>query len=506
MLEFTEIPKVPTRIPGLDMISEGGLPIGRTTLVSGSAGSGKTILAAQFLAHGCEDGESAVFVTFEETPADLRRNLQSFGWDIQAWEDQGLWAFVDASADIDSPPTFSGDYDLGALFARIESAVRTVGASRVALDSIGAILNQIPDGRLIRAELFRLTALLKRIGVTALLTSERSTEHGDIGKFGIEEFVTDNVIVLRNLLEQERRHRTIEILKFRGTHHLKGETPFSVVPRRGIVVIPLSGYDLSQVSSNLRISSGNSELDDMCHGGFFRDMVALVSGATGAGKTLMVTEYVRAVQDSPDEKALVFAYEESRDQLTRNAAGWGVDYEQMERDGKLRIVASYPESLGYEDHLIKMKAEIDDFQPTRIAIDSMSALERAGSQRSFREFVIAITSTVKAKEISALLTSTTPTLMGGSSVTESHISSITDGIILLRYVEGFGDIRRGITVLKLRGSQHDNEIREFDIGENGMRIGKTFRKVTGILTGVPVHFESEIESIEQLFPDPEGKA
>lgn len=494
------IEKLETGIPGFDLISSGGLPKGRTTLVSGTAGSAKTVFAAQFLAEGIlKANETGVFVTFEEAPADIRRNMAGFGWDIQAWEEAEQWAFVDASPQPGEVATIVGDYDLGALMARIENAIQRVGAKRVSMDSLGAIFTQLIDSATVRRELFRIASALRQIGVTATMTAERIEEYGEIARFGVEEFVADNVVILRNVLESEKRRRTMEILKLRGTTHQKGEFPFTIIPGEGIIAIPLSAIELKQKSSNVRITSGNLELDKMCGGGFFRDSVILVSGATGTGKTLTVTEFM-ADGANHGERTLLFAFEESREQLFRNASGWGIDFEQLESDGKLRVVCEYPEVMGLEDHLIKMKAVMDDFKPARVAVDSLSALERVSTVKGYREFVISLTSFIKHQEMAGLFTSTTPTLLGGTSVTEAHISTITDSIILLRYVEMFGEMRRGITVLKMRGSMHDKDIREFTIDEKGMHIGKPFHNVTGILSGHPMHtVSSEIDRLDDMF-------
>ena len=495
-----QISKLRTGIPGMDDITNGGLPKSRTTLVSGTAGSAKTVFAVQFLAAGIAQlNEPGVFVTFEESPEDIRNNMISFGWDIAAWEEQGLWAFVDASPQIGEEMIFAGSYDLGALLARIEHAVRRTNAVRVAVDSLGAIFSQLANNSPVRAELFRIAQGLKQMRVTAVLTSERIQEYGDIARYGVEEFVADNVIILRNVLEEEKRRRTVEILKFRGTAHQKGEFPFTIMPGAGISVIPLSAIELKQSSSDIRITSGNAELDKMCGGGFFRDSITLVSGATGTGKTLTVTEFI-AGGAAQGERCLLFAFEESREQLFRNATGWGVDFRKMEEEGALKLICLYPEVSGLEDHLINMKTAIDQFDPNRVAVDSLSALERVATVKGFREFVISLTSFIKHRETAGLFTSTTPTLMGGTSVTEAHISTVTDSIIMLRYVEMFGEMRRGMTVLKMRGSMHDKDIREFTIDHQGMHIGKAFSNVTGILVGNPMYIsQNELDRISSLF-------
>jgi circadian clock protein KaiC len=377
----------------------------------------------------------------------------------------------------------------------VRNAVRKVGASRVAVDSLGAVFSQFSDQSIVRRELFRIASALKSMNVTAVLTAERIEEYGPIARFGVEEFIADNVMVLRNVLEGEVRRRTIEILKFRGTDHQKGEYPFTIIEGQGVVVIPLSAIELRQHSSDVRISSGNEKLDQMCGGGFFRDSVILVSGATGTGKTLTVTQFLQGGTIN-GERCLLLAFEESREQLFRNATSWGVDFGTMEREGLLRVVCDYPEVIGLEEWLITIQRAVEEFKPTRVALDSLSALERVGSIKAFREFVIGITSFIKQQEITGLFTATTATLMGGSSITETHISTLTDSIILLRYVEMFGEMKRGITVLKMRGSIHDKGIREFTIDEKGMHLGRRFRNVTGILAGTPMHVSpAELERV-----------
>jgi len=496
----TQVSKLETGIPGLDLIGKGGVPRERTTLVSGTAGSAKTILAAQFLVQGIARDENGVFVTFEESPDDIRKNILSFGWDIQRWEKEDKWAFVDGSRCSTDDVVEAGGYDLGALLARIGYAVGKVHARRVVMDSLGAIFSRFSDSATLRNELFRIGAALKQMKVTALMTAERTEEYGKISRFGVGEFVADNVIILRNVLQEEKRRRTLEILKFRGTTHQKGEFPFTITPHQGITIIPLSAIELKQKSSNVRVSSGNRQLDVMCEGGFFRDSIVLVSGATGCGKTLMVTEFVGR-GTGEDERSLLFAFEESRQELCRNALGWGVDFDKMEKEGRLKVVCSYPESTGLENHLLRINTAIEEFQPHRLAVDSLSALESVSTIKNFREFVISLTSFVKQREMVALLTFTTPILMGGVSTTEAHISTITDSIILLRYVEMYGEILRGITILKMRGSAHNKKIRKFSIDGEGMHIGEPFQNVVGILAGNPTQITpGELARFEDFFP------
>lgn len=489
-------------IKGLDLVTGGGLPSGRSTIVSGTAGSGKTVLALNFLAEGALNfDQPGVLVTFEETPEDLIRNVASFGWDLRGLVEGGKLAVVDVSLDPGEESIESGDYDLSALLARIENAVRKVGAKRLSIDALGSLYARFNDPRRIRRELHRIVAGLRKLGVTTLITTERTLEDGGVGRFGVEEFVADNVLLLRNRLEGEKRRRTVEVLKLRGATHQKGEFPFTIDPLDGITVIPLSAIELKQRSSSVRVSSGSKELDAMCNGGLFRDSIVLASGATGTGKTLLVTQFTKA-SVAAGERVLLFAAEESRDQLARNASSWGVDFEDAERRGLLRVVCRYPEIMGLEDHLVQMKREIAEFGPARIAVDSLSAFERVSTDRSFREFVIALTSHIKHLEVTGLFTNTTSMLLGGESITETHVSTITDSIILLRYVELLGSMRRGITVLKMRGTRHDTEIHEYVIDGEGMHIRAPFRGVSGILSGRPTYtYHDERRQLGQMFDE-----
>ena len=496
------IKKIKTGISGLDLITHGGLPQGRTTLVSGTSGSAKTIFSVQYLINGITQfDENGVFVTFEETPKDIGRNIYSFNWHLNEFIEKGKLAFVDVSPSPSNSILESDDeYDFSALFVRIEHAIKKVNAKRISIDSISAIFGRYRSIVKVRRELFRIAAGLKKIGVTAVITAERTEEYGEVARHGVEEFVADNVIIMRNTLEEEKRRRTVEVLKFRGAYHQKGEFPFTISDK-GIEVLPLSAMTLTQKSSNKRSSSGNKELDRMCGGGFYRDSVILTSGATGAGKTLMVTTFINE-GTSLNEKCILFAFEESHAQLLRNAIGWGMNFREREEKGLLKVICTYPESKNLEDHLLKIKRKIDEFKPARIAVDSLSALERVSNIKSFREFVIGLTSFIKEHEITGLITATTPSLMGGFSITETHISTITDSIILLRYVELFGQMRRGLTVLKMRGSWHDKSIREYEIDDKGFHIGKAFNNVGGILAGSPIYAGAVgTETLETMFDE-----
>jgi len=479
------VSKLPTGIVGFDHIALGGLPVRRTTLVAGSTGSGKTLFGLEFLMKGIlQFDEPGVFVTFEESPSDLRQIMASFGYDIDGTEAAGKWMFIDAALKSSPPDAVIGNYDFGGLIARIDQAVRSIGAKRIALDSTGSLLSRFSEAAHVRFELYRLSAALKDLGTTSVLTMESSGEDGAITRFGVEEFVVDNVVVLRNVLEHSNRRRSVEILKFRGAPHRSGEWLFTIVAHEGFIVIPVSLLGPRQQASDVRVTTGNPELDRMCGGGFYRDSVIIVSGPTGVGKTLTATQFVDAGV-ARGERCLLFSFEESRDQLIRNAASWGFDLQLMERSGNLQIICDYPEMASLEDHFIIMKQAIEKARPDRLAVDNLSALERVASPRGLRDFIIGMTLFVKQQDITSLFTSTTRTLVGGSTITEAHISTIADSIVVLRYVELLGEIRRAISFLKMRGSAHDTRIREFVIDGEGMHVGRPFEESVRVLGWKP---------------------
>ncbi|MDJ0650015.1 MAG: circadian clock protein KaiC [Xenococcaceae cyanobacterium MO_188.B19] len=475
--------KMRTAIEGFDEITHGGIPIGRTTLVSGTSGTGKTLLAVQFLYHGIKYFDyPGIFITFEESPEDIIQNAHSFGWNLQSLVDTGKLFILDASPDPEGQEIV-GNFDLSALIERIQYAIKKYKAKLVSIDSVTAVFQQYDAASVVRREIFRLVARLKQLKVTSIMTTERIEEYGPVARFGVEEFVSDNVVIVRNVLEGERRRRTIEILKLRGTTHMKGEYPFTIT-NDGINIFPLGAMRLTQRSSNVRISSGVNTLDELCGGGFFKDSIILATGATGTGKTLLVSKFIEE-GCRRGERAILFAYEESRAQLSRNASSWGINFEEMEQKGLLKLLCCYPESAGLEDHLQTIKSEIAQFKPSRIAIDSLSALARGVTNNAFRQFVIGVTGYAKQEEITGFFTNTTDQFMGSNSITESHISTITDTIILLQYVEIRGEMSRAINVFKMRGSWHDTGIREYVINSDGPNIKNSFRNYEGIISGSP---------------------
>jgi circadian clock protein KaiC len=467
------VPRVPSGIPGLDAITRGGLPEHRVTLVAGTAGSGKTIFAAQFLAAGVRTGDSGVFVTFEERPDIARQNLRSLGIEIETWEAAGDWAFVDAAPHLGEQPTVVGRYDLSALVERVKHAVSSVGATRVAIDSVGALLHRYEDVPVARSALFDLVSELQDMRVTTVMTAERLDDYGAISRLGFEEFVADHVILLRNALENEKRRRTVEVLKLRGGSHLKGEHLFTVSDGEGLIVVPQDRLDFGYGSSRRRLTSGDPALDEMLNGGYYDKSLILVSGPTGTGKSLLAAQFIAGGAQA-GQRSLLLSFEESHDQLVRNAVAWGVDFDRIEHEGLLRILSIAPEAAALEDHLLRMKQEIDGFRPERVAIDSLTALQRVSTVKSFREYLLGLTFHIKQSAMLGLMTSAISHTDAGLTLSNLHVSTISDTIITLHYVPIGSAMRRGLHIVKMRGSDHDKRLREFVIGDRGLEIDGAF--------------------------------
>ena len=479
-------PRVPSGVPGLDELLGGGVPEGRATLISGGAGSGKTLAAIHFTTDGAATvGEGAVYVSFEEPAPQLRRTIQSLGRDVEKLEAEGKLAVIDAapqpSAEQASglhevlPEIVGGRFELSGLIARIEAAAQRVKARRVALDSLAGLAGMFlhdaaTGGNLefeLRAPLARLINALKMRGYTLLVTAERDEEGGALTRYGLEEFVADGVVILRSRSFGERRRRTVEVRKLRSCAHIEGESPMIIRAGKGITVLPLTMIQLTQESDPERATSGLGELDRMTGGGLLRDSVILVSGASGTGKTLLSTHFLTGGVECGD-KSLLLAYEESQEQLLRNGDAFGLKLRKQVEAGDLIIDCVYPESMSTEAHLLHIQHQIERHRPNRLVIDSLSALERIGPDFAFRQFLTSMAAMVKRRRVMTLLTAGGGSFGDQVRISEQHISTLNDTIILLRYQEVHGRVERNLTVLKMRGSGHAREHRRYRIGDRGI--------------------------------------
>ncbi len=478
--ETAGLPKAPTGIQGLDEITGGGLPRGRPTLLCGSAGSGKTMLAAEFLVHGALDhGEPGVFMMFEESAEELAQNLRSLGVDLDALQRQKKIAVDHVHVERNEIQE-TGEYDLEGLFIRLGHAIDTIGAKRVVLDTIEALFSGLPNHAVLRAELRRLFRWLKDRGVTAVITGERGEQ--SLTRYGLEEYVADCVILLDHRLVDQVSTRHLRIVKYRGTEHGTNEYPF-LIGARGISVLPITSMRLDHQACTERVSTGIGGLDDMLGGaGLFRGSSTLVSGAPGTGKSSVGASFVDAACRR-GERALLFAYEESSPQLLRNMGSIGLDLGRWQDSGLLRIDASRPTLHGLEQHLMHMYELVRAFKPAVVVVDPISNLSMDREDRALKPTLMRLIDYLKQQGITALFTSLTSDQAADVADSQVGVSSLMDTWILLSNLAGNGERTRTLQVLKSRGMPHSHQVREFLMGDHGVGLVDVVLAGDRVLTG-----------------------
>ncbi|MEA5443048.1 circadian clock protein KaiC [Cyanobium gracile] len=475
---FPGLAKAPTGIRGFEAISDGGLPRGRPTLVTGASGSGKTMFAMEFLVRGAlQFNEPGVLLTFEESAEDIAANVRSLGFDIDALVATKRLAICAMPIDPSEVIT-AGVFDLEALFVRLEGAVARVGARRVALDTIEVLLTCLGNEAIVRGELSRLFHRLKERGLTTVVTGERGRA-GDLTRFGIEEYVSDCVVVLDQRVDNEISTRRLRIVKYRGSVHGTNEFPF-LITDRGLTVLPITAVALTYPAANERISCGIERLDHMLGGGIFRGSTVLISGSAGTGKTTVVAHLLDAACRR-GERALFLSYEESPDQLIRNMASVGLDLQRWIDAGLLLIWAERSTAHGLEEHLGRLDRMLEDFQPQVAALDAMGSLIQIGSQREVTAALARQIDLMKGRGITAVFTSLTHGEEAASSAVA--VSSLTDTWLLLRNVESDGERNRLLFVIKSRGMAHSNQVREFVLTDHGAELLDVAIGPQGVLTG-----------------------
>ena len=468
---FGTLPKAPTGISGLDEVTGGGLPRGRPTLICGPAGCGKTLFAMEFLVRGfSEFNEPGVFVAFEETADDLVANVASLGFDLAKAEAEGKLV-LDHIHVVRGEMEETGDWDLEGLFLRLGAAIDAIGAKRVVIDTIETLFGAFSNTSIVRSELQRLFGWLKERGVTAVITGERGD--GSLTRHGIEEYVSDCVIVLDHRVNEQTSTRRLRILKYRGSLHGTNEYPF-LIGETGISVLPITTPGLLHSVSTERMSTGVARLDSMLgDGGFYKGSTILVNGTAGTGKSTLAAQFCDATCRR-GERAMYFAFEESQAEIVRNMSSVGIDLQQWIDAGLLRFRCFRPSILGLEAHLFSMQKHVTEFDPAVVIKDPVSHLLRIANGADVSEMLTRQVDFLKVRGVTALFTSLDA---------DQQIASLADTWLLLKTMEGNGELNRVLYVLKSRGMAHSNQIREFLLTNEGIELADVYVGPQGVLTG-----------------------
>lgn len=475
----TRLTKTPTGIRGLDEITAGGLPKGRLTLICGGPGCGKSLLAAEVLVNGALDyGEPGVYVSFEERPEEVIQNVSSIGFDLASLIAKKKIVLDYVHVEREELEEI-GEYDLSGLFIRLEESIRSVGAKRVVIDTIETLFTGLTNVAVLRSEIRRLFRWLKDKGVTAIVTAEQNG--AAFTRQGLEEYVSDCVILLDHRVKDELSTRRLRVVKYRGSEHGTNEYPF-LIEGSGILVLPITSSRLDHPAPTERISSGIVGLDEMLDGeGYYRGSTILISGTAGTGKTSMAAHFASAVCRRGD-RCLYFSFEESIDQVLRNMRSIGLNLSPWVKNGSLKFQSARPTLSGLERHLVTVHKMIQELEPTAVVIDPITNLTTVGEAIEVQLMLTRLISLVKGKGITTLFTSL---VSGGHALAQSEvgISSLIDTWILLRDMETGGERNRVVEVLKSRGMAHSNQIREFVFTPRGIRLLDVYLGPTGVLTG-----------------------
>ena len=475
-IDKNTLEKSSSGIRGLDEITEGGLPKGRPTLICGSAGCGKTLFAMQFLVHGAEIGEPGVFVSFEETQEELEQNFRSLGLDLKLLEKQGKflveYIYLERS-EIEE----TGEFDLEGLFIRLAYAIEKIGAKRIVLDTLEALFAGLPNEFILRAELRRLFGWLKTNGLTAIITGE--TGEKSLTRYGLEEYVADCVIKLDNPVTDKISTRNLRIIKYRGSSHGSNEYPF-LIDANGISVLPITSLMLEHEASTQIIPTGIPRLDSMLgNKGFYKGSSILITGAAGNGKSSMSAIFADNSCKNGN-KCLFFAFEESPKQIIRNMKSIGIDLKPWVDKGLLKFHSTRPTLYGLETHLVNIHKMVNDYNPDMVIFDPISNLITVGTSDEVKSMLTRLIDFLKNREITTLSTSLR---VMGQLETDIGVSSLMDTWIDLKALETNGERNRTIDIIKTRGMFHSNQVREFIITNNGIKIVDLYLGPNGMVTG-----------------------
>jgi circadian clock protein KaiC len=486
--------KIPTGIKGLDEITNGGFPAGRPTLVCGDAGSGKTLMAVEFIVRGAlEFKEPGIFMAFEEKAADLATNVASLGFDLQKLQKDKLIRIDHVEID-KSEIEETGEYDLNGLFIRLEHAIDTIKAKRVVLDTIENLFGGLTNDGIIRAEIRRLFGWLKDKGVTAVITGERGER--SLTRQGLEEYISDCVILLDHRVNNKISTRLLRIIKYRGSVHGTNEYPF-LIDEDGISVLPITSLQLDADVSSQRIPSGIPALDKMMGGkGFFRGSSILVSGTAGTGKTSIAACFANETCNRK-ERCIYFAFEESPQQIVRNMRSIGLNLQQHIDNGLLQMHSSRPTLFGLEMHLVSIHKMIRKFGPKVVILDPISNLITVGQMSEVKSMLMRLIDFLLNENVTVLFTALSLN-MALNEQTDEGVSSLVDTWLLVRDIESNGERNRGLYIMKSRGMKHSNQVREFVISDDGLNLVDVYMGEDGVLTGSARELKQMLESTSEV--------
>ena len=459
--------KVKTGVPGFDVLTFGGIPVGRSTLVAGRSGTGKTIFGLQTAAHLARTGTKTIILGIEETAEDLLATGDALGFNLSGLFADGRVHVAEMMRPLEEPTIVSGDYDLFGLVHRIEHLVQKTGAKAVLLDSATALFSPRPPQDLLRNHFFQLVHCFRRLGLTAIILAEAPGDYAQLTTLGVEDYVCDMVVVMRLALDGERRRRSIEVNKYRRSPHYKGEFPCTITTK-GLAIFPLDAPDRPESDHVERYSSGVTGLDEMTKGGFLRNSIMLVRGPTGSGKTMLAGVYARAGA-MRGERVVYYGFEEPRPTLIRNFDEVQLGIGELVRAGNFKLVCRYPEATSLEDLLVDLRLGLEEFHPSLVVMDSISSIEHASSEKGFRQFMIGVASILRGHGRSALLTQT---VLAGTAAehTAPYLSTIADAIISLDYSPAGYELNRTMRVVKMRGSAHETHPYRLEFGAGGLKI------------------------------------
>lgn len=491
--------KVATGIAGLDEVLNGGLPAGRTSLVSGGPGTGKSVLGLEFICRGMENGKPGIFVTFEERAESVRENALTIGCDLDRYEKEGKLHLI--AVPVSPEAVISGDFNIKALLAIIEGKAKSIDAERIVIDAMDVILRLFDDPKRERNELYAFNDWLLDRRVTTLMTVKASLDMESTRRYEFLDFMADCVIHLDNRVVDQVTTRRMRVLKYRGSDFGSNEYPFAITGD-GFEIIPMSTVGLQHQALGSPVSSGHVRLDAVLGGGYRRGSCILITGTSGTGKSTLACTFTRAACER-GEKTLYINFEESQEAMVSTMLSPGIDLRPLLRNGSLEVLTSMPESMGVEQHLVRSLKSLRTFEPDHVVVDTISACQRMGSERVAFDYIVRLVNACKDRGSTIMLINQAAGFTEKQEISGIGISSIVDTTVALRFIDIGGEVNRMLLVMKSRGSTHSNQYREFLITDDGINVLDVYVGEGGVLTGVARQEQEAKEAAELLLKQQE---